>query len=47
MLDKGSEKSSYIHYTSYNAYQLTIFHVLSDLFCNIPMTETHVLSKIF
>ena len=32
---------------SYNEYQLTIFHVSSDLFCNIPMTETHVLSKIF
>ena len=42
-----SSKSNYIRYTSYTASQLTLFHVSSDLFCNIPMTEIHVLSKYF
>ena len=47
MLDKGSEKSNNIRYTSYTTYQFALFHVSSDLFCNIPMTEIHVLSKYF
>ena len=47
MLDKGTSKSNYIRYTSYTTYQLALFHVSSDLFCNIPMTEIHVLSKYF